>query len=331
MHFKRPFYCLATVVVLINIGVHAKTLPDSASFPDDFSWGVASAAYQVEGAWNVSDKGPSIWDVYTHIPGVTHNNETGDEADKFYDYYLRDAQMMKDLGIKNFRISLSWPRLLPQGTVDQPSTAGLTFYTNVINALLDQGIEPWVTLYHWDLPATLSDNTTTGGWLNPNTSDLFNAYADYCFNNFGGKVKRWLTMNEITSFAWIGYGLGIHAPGRCSSDIIPTCNSVGGQGNSSTEPYIVAHHAILAHAKAVQTYNQKYRDTQKGTIGFTIDSDWVLPWNPNDPADIAAVETYAIFNYARYIDPIITGDYPELMREYIGERLPTFTDEKRSF
>lgn len=129
-------------------------------------------------------------------------------------------------------MSFSWSRILPKGTVDEPNQKGIDFYNNVLDALLAANIQPWVTLYHWDLPAALNDKTSTGGWLNPDIQDKFNDYADFCFKTFGAKVKKWITFNEPQSFCWIGYGIGIHAPGRCSPYMGDHCLKDGGGGNT---------------------------------------------------------------------------------------------------
>jgi beta-glucosidase/6-phospho-beta-glucosidase/beta-galactosidase len=166
--------------------------------------------------------------------------------------------MMQNLGIKNFRLSLSWSRLLPNGTNDTVNQAGLDFYNNVINNLTAAGITPWVTLYHWDLPSKLNGQSNSSGWLDPKISDYFNDYADYCFSKFGDRVKHWLTLNEPWTYVWMGYGSGVHAPGRCTPGDKNKCLSAGGGGNTATEPYTAAHNSILAHGKAVQTYRTKY-------------------------------------------------------------------------
>ena len=299
------------------------------TFPEDFAWGVSTAAYQVEGAWNVSDKGLSIWDVFSHIPGRIQNNDTGDVADDFYHKYPEDIKMMQAMGIKNFRLSFSWARILPNGTTDRPSADGIAFYNNVLTALLEAGIEPYVTLYHWDLPQALNDKTVTGGWLNPNIPNKFNEYADFCFKTFGDKVKFWLTFNEISCISWLGYGAGVLAPGRCSPNYGDWCQDIGGGGNSSTEPYIVNHRALLSHGLAVQTYKTKYQSIQGGKIGLTINSEFALPYDPFDPLDIKAAETTLLFDYGTFADPIVFGDYPDRVKEYVGDRLLVFTEEQK--
>jgi beta-glucosidase len=166
--------------------------------------------------------------------------------------------MMKSLGIKNFRMSLSWSRLLPNGTTDKGiNQKGVDFYNNVFNQLLAAGITPWVTLHHWDTPSAVHNKTDKGSFLSEDIIDKFDNYADFAFGTFGDRVKHWITLNEPWTYAIQGYSVGgVFAPGRCTNST--KCEMNGGGGNSSTEPYIVAHNLILSHAKAVQTYKTKY-------------------------------------------------------------------------
>ena len=249
------------------------------TYPADFVFGVATAAYQIEGAWNEDGKGQSIWDEFVRIPGTITNGDTGDVADDFYHKYKEDIQNMIDLGFKTYRMSLSWPRILPDGIASNPNQAGVDFYMTIIDLCIAARIEPLITLYHWDLPATLNDKTDHGGWLNPTIIDRFNEYADFCFKTYGHKVKRWITINEPQSVSWLGYGQGIHAPGRCSPYMLSTCEANGGGGDSTREPYLVAHHLLLSHATAVKTYRDKYQKTQGGEIGLCINAGWAEPWD----------------------------------------------------
>jgi len=156
------------------------------------------------------------------------------------------------MGIKHFRMSLSWSRILPNGTTDKGVNGqGIAYYNDIFNRLLAAGITPWVTLHHWDTPSAVHNKTETGSFLSKDIIDKFNNYADLCFALFGDRVKHWITLNEPWTYTWVGYGIGSFAPGRCSSE---KCKELGGGGNTSTEPYIVTHNMILAHAKAVQTY-----------------------------------------------------------------------------
>ena len=293
--------------------------------PPDFAWGTATAAFQVEGAWNVSGRGASIWDYFQSFPGRIYNNETAEIADDFYHRYPSDIKLLQQLGVKNFRVSISWTRVLPTGDVANPSAAGVQFYTDLFTALLSAGIEPFVTLFHWDLPQTFNNLTAQSTWLDPDVANKFNAYADFCFSKFGGQVKYWLTMNEIQTFTWIGYGVGVHAPGRCSPSWGSWCQQIGGGGNSSTEPYIAAHNALIAHALAVQTYRSKYQRSQGGKIGMTISSSYSLPSNSSSLQDINATNTAVAFQYGWFADPQVFGRYPNEMSSLItGGRLPQF-------
>lgn len=265
------------------------TCMKSYPVPSDFHWGVATAAYQIEGGWNEGGKGPSNWDTFCQIPGMIKNGESGKVADDFYHRYLEDVQMMKQMGVKNFRMSISWPRVLPVGTKDFPNWQGVQFYHDLIDALLDAAIEPWVTLYHWDLPQALDGKTNQDGWLNPNIPQLFNDYAEFCFQNFGSKVKHWITINEPQSIAWLGYGAGVNSPGRCSPYVMERCEEIGGGGDTPTEPYIVSRNIILAHALAYRTYHEKYA-VEGGEVGLDINSDFFEPWDPTNPDDIEAVQ-----------------------------------------
>jgi len=289
------------------------------AFPPDFLWGTATASYQVEGAVNVSGRGLSIWDTFSHIPGKIDNNDNGDVADNHYFLYKSDIQLMKKIGFKAFRISLSWSRIFPTG-LPPVNQAGIDHYNDVINELVANGITPLVTLYHWDLPQGLED---LGGWLNRSLIvEAFNIYADTCFKNFGDRVKYWLTINEPMSVTLIGYDSGVNAPGRCSDRT--RCP----QGNSATEPYIVTHNMLLSHAVAVQTYRSKYQLIQGGKIGITLNIDWSVPFN-NTPEDHAAAERHLVFQTGWFGDPVYFGDYPDIMKHLVGNRLPTFTEGEK--
>lgn len=180
------------------------------TFPEDFIWGVASAAYQIEGAWNEDGKGPNIWDTFTHAGGNTYLNQTGDVACDSYHKIDEDVQLLKDLEVASYRFSISWSRLLPEGTLQHINPLGVKYYNTLIDKLLANGIKPAVTLVHFDLPQALQD---TGGWLNPQIADTFNDYARFCFQEFGDRVKIWLTINEPHEEALDAYGLGEFAPG----------------------------------------------------------------------------------------------------------------------
>src|SRR5262245_48805346 len=180
-------------------------------FPDGFYWGVATAAYQVEGAWDEDDKGLSIWDTYAHTPGKIKNDDTGDVANDHYHRYKEDVALMKDIGATAYRFSISWPRIFPEGT-GKPNAKGVDFYSRLVDELLAAGIEPFATLYHWDLPQALHDRH--GGWRSNETSKAFGEYAGYVAEQLGDRVTHYFTINEFASFVEGGYkGLEVKGPG----------------------------------------------------------------------------------------------------------------------
>eukprot|EP00850_Spirogloea_muscicola_P015495 SM000119S25638 [mRNA] locus=s119:167818:171611:+ [translate_table: standard] len=287
-------------------------------FPKDFLFGSATSAYQVEGAVQEGGRGQSIWDVFSHMPGRTHNDDTGDVAVDQYHRYEEDIQLLVDMGMTAYRFSISWPRIFPTGR-GPASIHGLAYYNRLIDTLVANGLTPFATLYHWDLPQRLHEQF--GGWLSDEIVPVFQAYAEVCFDTFGDRVKHWITVNEPLCHAVVSYGYGVHAPGRCSDE--NKCKS----GDSAREPYIVAHNILKAHAAAVYTYRAVYQKQQNGTIGISLDSDWSEPVN-HEPINLAAAERRRIFQLGWFLDPIFLGDYPEVMRKQVGWRLPAFTSEE---
>lgn len=277
-------------------------------FPHDFIWGTATSSYQIEGAAAIDGKGPSIWDAFSSIPGKTHNGETGAVACDHYHKFKEDVQLMKNMGVKAYRFSIAWARVMPTGK-ETVNEAGIQFYADLIDELLQAGITPWVTLYHWDLPLALQ--LEDDGWLGEAIVDHFAAYANLCFERFGDRVKNWITLNEPWVVAILGHGQGVFAPGRVST----------------AEPYLAAHQLILAHAKAVHIYREKYSH-QKGQIGISNNCDWREPLTNSD-LDKAAAERALAFFLAWFADPIYKGDYPSVMKERLGERLPKFTEAEK--
>ncbi len=278
-------------------------------FPKDFIWGSATSSYQIEGAVTEGGRAWSIWDAHAHTPGRTHNGQTGDIACDHYHKYKEDVKLMADLGLKAYRFSISWSRIQPDGQ-GSVNPEGIQFYSNLIDELLKYGIEPWITLYHWDLPLALQ--TEKDGWLNPETADFFEKYADICFSHFGDRVKNWITLNEPWVVAILGHGEGVFAPGR----------------KSKSEPYEVAHQLLRAHGKAVRLYRERYRSIQKGNIGITNNCDWREPLS-DSKSDKDAAQRSLEFFIGWFADPIYFGDYPEVMKERVGDRLPKFTDEDK--
>ncbi|KAJ4828961.1 hypothetical protein Tsubulata_023374 [Turnera subulata] len=296
-------------------------------FPDNFTYGSAVSAYQVEGAASEYGRGPSIWDTLTHkYPGAIADKSNGDVAIDFYHRYEDDLKAMNDTGLKAFRFSISWSRLIPTGNIaDGVNEEGIEFYNSLINTSIALGLEPFVTIFHWDTPQGLEDSY--GGFLSEKIVRDYMDYTNLCFQRFGDRVKKWITLNEPWAYAYYGYDTGEFAPGRCS----PWGSCVNQTGNSATEPYIVTHNMLLAHAAAVQQYREQYVSTdatlasQNGSIGITLCTYWMEPFNSSDTSDIEAAKRALAFNYGWYMDPLTYGRYPASMVEYVGGRLPNFT------
>ncbi len=285
-------------------------MQNSHSFPSNFIWGAATSAYQIEGAYNADGKGESIWDKFCNIPGNIKHNDHGKIACNHYYCYKEDVAIMKNLGIKHYRFSISWSRILPYGSGEE-NIAGITFYNNLISELLAAGIQPWVTLYHWDLPNVLEESIN--GWQGgAKIVQAFVNYSDTCFKHFGDRVKNWITINESWVVAILGYGHGVFAPGKISKDY----------------PYQVGHNLLLAHAYAVQLYRTKYQPLQKGQIGITNNCDWREPLTKS-PFDVAAAERALQFFLGWFADPVYFGDYPQIMKDRLGNRLPQFTNAEK--
>ncbi|MEO0776867.1 MAG: GH1 family beta-glucosidase [Bacteroidota bacterium] len=279
------------------------------SFPKDFLWGSATSAYQIEGAWQKAGKGPSIWDAFCQVPGRVANNDHGERACDHYHRIQEDVALMKQMGLKAYRFSIAWPRILPDGTTKKINEAGLQFYSDLIDELLAHDIEPWVTLYHWDLPLALQ--VEEDGWLRKSIADRFADYARICFERFGDRVKNWITINEAWVIAILGYGQGVFAPGRVSN----------------AEPYLVGHHLLLAHARAVEVYRKEFQAEQGGRIGITNNCDWREPATDN-PADHEAAQRALEFFLGWFADPLYFGHYPQCMVDRLGDRLPQFSPEE---
>ncbi|GLT57777.1 hypothetical protein SLA2020_307260 [Shorea laevis] len=309
--------------VFLLIGLQLLQISDAlnrSSFPDGFLFGTASSAYQYEGGAREGGRGPSIWDTFTHkYPGKISDGSNGDVAIDSYHRYKEDVGIMKEIGLDAYRFSISWSRILPKGHLNGGvNNEGIKYYNNLINELISNGIEPFVTLFHFDLPQTLEDEY--GGFLSPMIIDDFRDYADVCFETFGDRVKHWITLNEPGGFGIGGYAMGVAPPGRCSSWLKMDCSG----GDSATEPYVVSHHQLLAHAAAVNLYKQKYQAIQKGVIGITLVSPWFVPLS-NATRDKNAAKRQLDFNMGWFLDPITRGEYPHSMQSLVGNRLPKFS------
>ncbi len=255
-------------------------------FPEGFRFGVATSAYQIEGAWNEDGKGESIWDRFCHTRGKIKSNDTGDIACDHYHRFKDDIKLMKSLGIRNYRFSISWPRIYPSGT-GSINRAGLDFYSGLVDELLENGITPLVTLYHWDLPMALQER---GGWGNRDCAGWFADYAKTVANCLGDRVEQWITLNEPWMFIITGNLLGYHAPGIRNPWVC----------------FRAVHHALLAHAQALLALKAECRDAE---VGITLSLDPVYPQTSREK-DLWAAEMADEAYNRLFLDPLFKGEYP---------------------
>ncbi|OXA73919.1 beta-glucosidase [Flavobacterium aquidurense] len=256
-------------------------------FGDDFLWGVSTAAFQIEGAHDADGKGSSIWDVFTSQKGKIKNGHHALTACDFYNSYQTDIDLIQELNIPNFRFSISWPRIMPTG-VHPVNQAGIDYYNKIIDSLLASGIQPWITLYHWDLPHALE---TKGGWTNRESVSWFSQYVDICAQYFGDRVKNWMVINEPSVFTGAGYFLGIHAPGK--------------KGISN---YLKAmHHVTLATAAGAKILRNRIPDAN---IGTTFSCTHIEPATET-PKDIEAAKRVDTLLNRTFIEPILGLGYPQ--------------------
>nr|WJJ09236.1 myrosinase isoform 2 [Eutrema japonicum] len=290
-------------------------------FDPDFIFGVASSAYQIEGS---RGRGINTWDAFTHrYPekgGADLGN--GDTTCGSYEHWQKDIDVMAELGVNGYRFSFAWSRIVPRGKVSRGiNQDGVNYYNNLIDGLLEKNITPFATLYHWDLPQCLQDEYE--GFLDREIIEDFKNYADLCFQLFGDRVKNWITINQLFTVPTRGYATGTDAPGRCSSWLNKGCYA----GDSGTEPYIVAHNQLLAHATAVDLYRKKYKKEQGGQIGPVMITRWFLPYDDTQ-ASKDAVERNKAFFLGWFMEPLTKGKYPDIMRKLVGDRLPKFTESE---
>jgi len=280
------------------------------SFRENFVWGAAAASYQIEGAWKEDGKGLSVWDMLTEQPGRIYEGHTGRIACDHYHRYKEDVGLMKEIGLKAYRFSVSWPRVLPTGT-GKVNEKGLGFYDRLVDELLAQGIEPWVTLFHWDYPYDLF---LRGGWLNPESPKWFAKYVEPVIKCLSDRVAHWITINDVQCFVGLGFQVGEHAPGHRFD---------------MTETLLAGHHSLLGHGRAVQVIREHARKTP--IIGWSPAGSIFHPAT-DAPEDIAAARHAAmavygggVWNNRWWGDPVVFGQYPEEGLKVYGNAVPRFT------
>jgi len=271
-------------------------MSEQIQFPPDFLWGVATASYQIEGSPLADGAGASIWHRFSHTPGNVLNGDTGDVACDHYYRYASDAALMRELGIRNYRLSIGWGRVFPQGK-GHINEAGLDFYSRLIDTLLENGISPNVTLYHWDLPVALHD---LGGWLNPDIAKWYSDYAATMFRTLGDRVPMWSTFNEPVIVTDLGYLSGTMAPGH----------------RDKFEARIVAHNILRAHGMGVQAFRAMNSNDSK--IGLVVSVEPRYPASDSAEDKAAATRMHAWSN-SQFLDPALLGKYPDELKEILED------------
>jgi len=274
----------------------------TTEFPTSFLWGAATSAYQIEGSPLADGAGPSIWHRFVRTPGLTKDGDTGDVACDHYRRMADDVALMKRLGLTAYRFSIAWARILPEGR-GAVNERGVGFYDRLVDTLLENGIEPMATLFHWDLPAALDDR---GGWLNPDVADWFADYASVAFRRLDDRVKLWATLNEPWVVTDGGYLHGALAPGH----------------KNRFEAPIASHHLLRSHAKAVQAY----RALGRHQVGLVVNIEPKYPAS-TAPADLAATRRAEAYMNRQYLEPVFHGRYPEEMKEIFGEAWPDWPQQ----
>lgn len=269
-------------------------MANKITFPEQFLWGAATASYQIEGAWNRHGKGESTWDRFSHTPGKIRNGDTGDDADDHYRLWKKDIGLMKKLGLKAYRFSISWPRILPAGR-GRVNQKGLDFYNRLVDGLLAAEIVPFITLFHWDLPQKLEDE---GGWTVRSTTDAFVEYTDVITRSLGDRVKNWITHNEPAVVAWMGYGTGVHAPGLKDY-------ALGVRA---------AHHLLLSHGLALPVIRS---NSPGAEAGITLNISWNVAAS-NSRIDLDAVRASDGEWFRWFADPVYGHGYPsDIIEDYM--------------
>ncbi len=275
---------------------------DRNQFPRKFVWGAATSSYQIEGSTQIDGRGQSIWDTFAATPGKTRNGENGDPGCDHYNRWESDLDLMKDMGLEAYRFSVAWPRVIPNGR-GQVNEKGLAFYERLVDGLLERGITPWLTLYHWDLPQALEDK---GGWPNRDTVHAFEEYAHVLSSRLGDRVAHWITHNEPWCTAVLGYGLGIFAPGLKDKKL----------------ELQTAHHLLLSHGLSVPIIRENSKDAQ---VGMAPNLWPIYPASDSSEDEMAASRMDGFAN-RWYLDPIYGRGYPQDMLEAYAQVLPKMLD-----
>jgi beta-glucosidase len=272
--------------------------PPQYKFPEGFIWGAIASAYQIEGAWNEDGKGESIWDRFSRLPDRVLNGDTGETAADHYHRMPEDVQLMKDMGLDSYSFTISWPRVLPLGTGSE-NQAGWDFYSRLVDNLLEAGIRPKATLYHWDLPSALQDK---GGWINRDIIAWFGNYAQKAYQKLADRVDLWATHNEPWVAAFLGHGAGLHAPGYCDA----------------SKAYQAAHHLMMAHGQAVNIFRS---EGHQGKIGLILNLNHIIPGSAREEDQLAARRVYDE-THSLFLDPIFHGRYPHQLLQWLGPTAP---------
>ncbi|XP_046430435.1 myrosinase 1-like isoform X1 [Neodiprion fabricii] len=313
----KGFVNIVVICVILICSRVPEAQVTNLTFPENFTLGSATSSYQIEGAWNISDKGENIWDWWTHnYPENIADGSNGDIACNSYYNYKEDVQIMKDIGFDFYRFSISWSRVLPNGFANEISEEGIQYYKNLTEELLANNIEPVVSIYHWDHPLILEE---LGGWTNELMVEWFADYARVIFEELGPLVKTFITINEPSVYCSNGYNSTRHSPGKILENM----------GH-----YICIHNTLKAHATVYHMYNDEFRSEQQGQIGLTTACDG---WFSNDDSNATLINQAFQFNCGWVAHPLFVGDYPEIVKTRIAmiselegypfSRLPEFSDE----
>lgn len=314
-HFQTWFWCFlfsSSVARFESAEEYRHSVFDHLGSGARIDIGVSTSAYQIEGAYRVDGKSWSIWDDFAHRnPSPIIDQSTGDTACDSYQWFREDAALVSSLGLRHYRFSLSWPRIFPTENFSEPNPIGVAYYHNVIDHLLEKGITPWATLFHWDLPLHLQEKY--GGFTSREIIRDFTRYADFCFATFGNKIRHWITINEPLTFCQMGYTYGAHAPGFRDPNL----------------QYLVGHHMLLSHASVYHLYHETYAAKQKGIVSISLNSDYFYP-ETSSPGDVQASDYIMSQKLGWFSGPVLTGNYPDSMRNDKTIFLPVFTEDEKA-